>query len=438
MKTILLLGFFFGDVDYLINQLCRNFRIIMFKNEARTLKNNRVEVVEELINLKNNTIHFTLQEITWTFYEGLRQFESDVKKFKKKSHRINKKDYDIIYNLGFTLLNFANMFRRLVQKEKIDLVMVNSDYSAYRRTIVLEAKKHGIPTFNVEHGFFAMEPEPEAMQPEFLPSMPFVSDYINLDNEIERDIWQKHARVANLDGQMHFVVNGTPNIQPSKSEYSKLTARSLLKLDPQKFTITLAGSWSEARYPSYLFMEQIYQLKFYELFFRALSQFKFKEKVQVIIKFHPTYEQTFSEAKQALLKMVEKYPIKPSRITYDNLSPVLAATDLIVCPNRSSILWEGFLHKIPGILFYLSNFKNVMFKKEKLNESNILFRKGCLKYVFTQDELLEAVEYFFDQENYRKYLKTNLDICSEKNISNQGVKQKIENINTWLCEFLQV
>lgn len=438
MKTIFVLGLFPDRNKTLMKHLCQNFRVITVRDHFYEVPPGfRPEIAEDIIGYDDS--QFPHDTFSWEMYQGLKFTEKQLPKLVdcEDNTLLEKKEIVNIHEYGFKAFRLAYIFLKLAEKTRIDMVIVNADYSVFRRPAVIEAKRLGIPTLDIEHGFYAAMPETRALKSKSsMQGLFFVSDYINLDNQIEKEIWKEYYTTAGIEHVKDFLTHGTPNDVTNNYSLTKEAAADALKIDKEKFTITVAGTWLEARIPSSLFVGQLEDAEYYKTVFRALRQILDRKDIQIIVKLHPAFEKQryFPEATNFFSKLSERTDVEVTLVTCDRLSEVIAVSDLIICPNPSSLLWECFLSYVPGLILPLPSIFDLKYDRKKLNSSNILTRNGCIRYVFDESDLTEAIQHFMEPSNYKIYKRKNEEIRKQKNIKLRTVDEKCQNICDWIKE----
>lgn len=440
-KTIFSVGLFPGLNQQLMQHLCQEFRVITFQGHAfEPAPGVKPEIVEDI--LGEDELRLDYEEAFWEMGQFLEFTKSEIEKLFPDSSKppLGRREYKGFHASCVSAFVLAQLFRKLAEKVKIDMVVSNADYSGLRRPVIIEAKKLGIPTFNIEHGFFAACPAPSALKSKSAYSSCFaISDYVNLDNNLEKEYWEAQYSYGDVGDSVNFVVNGTPNDLSFDPAISKTEALRSLDLKDEQFTVTVASTWIEAHRPSNIIAGQVDHAEFFKTTLRALAELrKSNEKIQVIIKLHPAFARNpvWSDTVSYLERFAESIGLRIDLIAYAKLSEVIAASDLMICPHTSSLLWEFFLGDKPGIVLPLSSCYKDKYDIGKLNDSNILFREKCMKYVFDQDELVAAIHYYMNGKNHSQYIEAAHAIRKENDIQLLTVDEKCQNICRWIEEFL--
>ncbi|MCH7678253.1 CDP-glycerol glycerophosphotransferase family protein [candidate division KSB1 bacterium] len=439
-KTIFAVGLFPDKNKNFLRNLCKRFRVIMLRGQCFDPGGKySPEAVEDLLPEEDQQLKS--QEFNWELYRCMKFTEQQLKILLGGSDQsqLTKEEYERLFRTTSTASLMAHVFKKLTERIKIDMVVSNADYSVFRRPIVLEAKKMGIPTLNIEHGFFATTIEPSALiDKNRMPSLIFFSDFVNLDNQIEKEIWEKYYKLSSAGRHIQFLTLGTPNDESYDRDIAKIDAIKFLGLKQKKFTIMVASTWIEARNAAAPITGQIEHVEYFNRTLECLRNLQQEQAIQVILKLHPAYstKQVFKDAKLYLQRYAESIGLKVGLITCKHISKVIAASDLIISPHMSSILWEGVMAGIPGLLFPIPSFYFKTYRKDKLNESNILCRRGILRFVFNGQELMKEISYYLDSKNYTKFKRDVVKLCADKQISFEPVEEKSRRICDWIEKFL--
>lgn len=306
-----------------------------------------------------------------------------------------------VNNLSSKLLSVYFMtwqFRILTERRKIDMVIVSAEYSCFSRAIVIEAKRKKIITVNIEHGYFGMLPYPDICKSTHPISTNFISDYVILDNNLEGDIMGKYLfRSGNISNTKLLPV-GTPLDGKQNVLIGKKHARKSLHIDPDKFTVTLIGSWVELRSPGDTFQGQIDEAAFLEFTFHTLKDFVKTGKLQVIVKLHPTIA-LFGEDSiyQYIENIAKKYSTESIFVTTEYKEEVIEASDVMVSSSFSSLVWEAMIKDKPVAIQPPLSFINSC-DVTQLNEQTELCKAGLLEFIFNETELRCFIEKYMKPE----------------------------------------
>jgi hypothetical protein len=438
MNSIFVVGIFTDRNRAFFELLCENFRVFAFKSHTRCFSGLNFSFAEDVV----GEVPFPYADFAWELRETADETERLLAQLlagDEKTSELSQDEFSELHNIAFNVYSSALLFSHLADKVKIDIVVVNADYSASRRPVVIEAKGRGIPVLDIEHGFFAMQPEPSVLNEDFLPVTANISDYVNLDNVLEVDIWQQYYALTELKSATHFIANGTPNDISYNPNLSREDALATLGLAPGKFILTLVGSWIEARIPSYLFNAQIEQVEFYKFVFQSLRDYPRKDNLQLVVKLHPAFghQQVMNDVRGYLQNIAEQCGLKDVLIKLDHLSEILSASDLIICTSRTSVLWESFLASVPALIYPAQSVVKRVFKPGQMNQSNTLFRSGVMQYITEPAELRERIDHYSLTENKQAYRELAQDVCDKFEIKPLTAAEKSQNLCKWIREYLE-
>ncbi|MCG8605215.1 hypothetical protein MJD09_09480, partial [bacterium] len=440
MKSVLVVGLFPEKSSVFLSQLSRHFRVIMFRQQYfSTPDTGSVEFAEDLVD--NSEVDFPWPEFCWELHRCTDATERQIAKhFPQAMHSsLNAREFEKLYNLACQTFYVGRYLCKLHEKVDLDLVIVNADCSATRRVLVIEAKKLGIPTLNVEHGYnHAVMPNVKTLATDFIPTPMFISDFVNFDNALEQQKWEEFFDFFGIAERARFVANGTPNDITINQNIAKGDARELLGLDQSSFTVTIIGTWNEARDSSIVLKSLLQEVQFYESTLTVLADIAREDSVQILIKLHPAYARKpiFVDTSRCLKKLSERLAVEIKLITTELLSEVISASDLVISPTDSSVIWESFLALTPGIIYPATQFLTTFFDKRKLKESSELASQGCLKYVFDQAELKSAIHHFKRSENRARFEEAARNIRARYELENLSPEEKSARICSWIKETL--
>jgi GT2 family glycosyltransferase/Flp pilus assembly protein TadD/2-polyprenyl-3-methyl-5-hydroxy-6-metoxy-1,4-benzoquinol methylase len=439
VKTVMAVGLFPDRNRAFLTQLARRFRVIMLRGEAGWgLAGMPIDVAEDIIGPEG--LGLTADELSAETQKSLAFLESELAQLSPTEVHspVSRDDAAAFQQLAHYALYVTHMVRRVAERVPVDMLITNADYSRTRRPAVLEARRLGIPTLCIEHGFFVL-PEPHAFKPDFVPVFPFVSDYVNVDNRIETGIFESYYRTAGATTAVKLLAHGTPNDISYDPRLTREAAIDTLGLDRSKRTITLVGSWLFAILPSVIFQEIVEEGEFYEAAMKAVASLPDPARYQLVVKLHPAVcnPPILQDTRNYLQKLASRAGISRCLITHNHLSEVLSASDLIVAPNYTSVLWEGFLAGVPGIVYPSAASLETTFIKERLNDSNALFRSGCLRHVFSPEELADSIPLLTDAAHQKELAAAGRKLRHKYEIRVETAEEKSKRICSWISHLLK-
>lgn len=421
-----------------LTHLCRNFRVIAFQGFISEMQKLGVQhlplkALEELVPPVN--LQIPEDEVTWELYRYWQYVDARLSGLLPEGSDplLRREDFSSTFEIARGIAYRTSAFRKLAARVKIDLLVVNSDWIHGKRCLVVEAKRLGIPTLNIEHAFYGWLPEPEAYR--FRPPLRFLSDYVNLDNELDKEIVEKYYKAAGYERKITFLANGTPTdadydiICTSTSETLDLSS-----FERDRFTITLVGMWIPMFRVSAAFQAQIEVAETYKAILASLAAFSEEERPQVVVKLHPKSSLTnsFADEKRFLQWLSDELGVRIALITTQHLPEILARSDLAVFPGFTSAVWDAFMASVPGIVYLPPSYLAHTFYKEKLNNSNLLCRSRCLRYVFSPHEFIDTVRFYMDSDNHTQCRRAMEQIRAQKGIDHCSVDEKSERICNWI------
>jgi len=302
VKNIFVTGLFGIRHSELLSELCQRYNVITYKNENFG-NNTRISFIEDVVNININTI---LPEYSDNVYRLLRFTENNLQKIleTKTVEPLEKQDVKHISETVFRIFVKLEMFKEYIKENKIDLFITSADYSGERAPFVLEAKKNGIPTLNISHGY---------------------------DSNIrpDKEIWK-----------------------PGKFPYPNFnSACDVLGINKNKIVITYCWSWCEVILPSKVQFDFMEQAEHNKQILLKIFQLPNISEVELIFKMHPIFDQfsdTYIGIQNYVKKLASKNNINQNMVfTIDKNPEVLAVTDLLVSPHFSSIIWEALIAGVP-------------------------------------------------------------------------------------------
>lgn len=428
MKTIFVAGLFPDRNRTFLQHLASRFRVIMSRSsDGWAAGRFSVEFLEDLVPGIDEGAHQA--EFVESFVDLL-QFSSVIQPESglERPDGWDPESYAHIQGLTYRLSRNAALMRRLHERVPVDLVIVNADYSAYSRPYVLEARRLGIRTMSIEHGYFNAFPEPSGFRTPLASTtvFRFISDFVNVDNALEVDLLEAHRQQLPDRQHVQIVPLGTPNDLSFNQRVGRQEAASTLNVQADCFTVSVIGSWQEGLLPSMAFRSQLDQLDFYETAFDELARLQAAHGIQVIVKHHPSLasNKALGETTEFLRCLAADKGLELACITHQGLEEVLAATDLFLSFSHSSVLWEGFLARKPSVVLPLKSHLATLFRAEGLSTSNLLFREGLVRHVFDAAALREALLDFLDPDHYAGVVSRIEALTHEHRLSYRSAAEK--------------
>ena len=225
----------------------------------------------------------------------------------------------------------------------IDMVISGADYGSHARVIARTARQMGIPTLNLEHGFFFNQIRWEFCVVTRHMPMFFASEYVNLDSPLEVELFEE--LLANFPDQgTKFLGLGTPVDTVVGQSITQEVARQKLGLPANCKVVTLVCRWIEAHSISSLVKGQANTIDVFENLFRTLAEDEFHHDLQLLIKLHPAEARpdVMPGVQSCLENMARRFGLPAPLVYGDQLPEVISAADVITSIGFSSVLFDAF------------------------------------------------------------------------------------------------
>lgn len=325
-------------------------------------------------------------------------------------------------------------FRVFVQQHPVDLVISGSDYGSHARVIARVAREMGIPTLDLEHGFFFNHITPEYTRTYGKLPLFFTSEYVNLDNALETELFIKD--LANFPDQgTKFLSMGTPISTVASDCLPRDEAVAALGRDGDKIQILLAGSWNEARSVQKLVRGQVEMIDAYEDLFRSLANRELGQRVQLTIKLHPAdvRPDVLPGVKAGLEKMAERCGLPNLLVKSDMLPEVLGAADIVLAMGYSSVLYDAFLLGKPSVVVFPPFL--VYSEKEGWETGGSLPQKAGVCIAATDGkDTWDKVEAWLEPQRQEKFRRDHTAFSEKYGLHYRAVDEKCAAIMAWIEE----
>ncbi len=441
-RHIFAVGLFPSANKEFLRHLCQRFRVFTFEHHYFEPKQGPgPEIAENL--LSKDEIKPDNRTLVWATSELLRHAETTLESWLPGNGQLplQREEFEAVFPGCYAALCSLHVFKKIVAQYGVDMVVCNADYSGLRRPIIMEARKLGIPTLDIEHGFFGAAPTASALKSGMQPPSVFCSDFVNLDNELEKTCWQSLQDASHGKSNSQFLTLGTPNDHSFDANISRTEALQRLGLAPNRFTITVASTWMEAHIPAVVLEGQMQHVYFFKDVLRVLARLQPEHDLQIILKMHPAFTTGDRTAWEGALEFLQKYAeavnIDIALTASSALSEIIAASDLLIYPNASSLLWEYFIAGKPGIVYYTPVLYEDYYDAEKLNSSNALFRAGCARFAFDIEQLQERIEHYLQPDNYVAFEQKVAELRGKYNLQHRSLEEKCRNICKWIAKYLE-
>lgn len=248
-------------------------------------------------------------------------------------------------------------FLAFAQEHPVDMVISGSDFGSHSRVVARTARRLGIPTLDIEHGFFFSRLTGDYARVRGRMPPLFTSAFVNLDNELERQNLEHEQALFprhHADEDVRFLALGTPIDTVATQEMPRLEAIYALGLDPERIQVLIGGSWIEARSVQMLLGAQIDTMDLWEDLFRSLACTEFRHRLQLTIKLHPAdcRPDVLPGVTAALESLAHRYGLEPPLILSDALAEALSACDVLLTLSFTSILFDAFLMGKPAVVIF--------------------------------------------------------------------------------------
>jgi hypothetical protein len=323
-------------------------------------------------------------------------------------------------------------FRVFAQQHPVDLVVSGSDYASHSRVIALAARDMGLPTLNLEHGFFFNQIASEHRLPRGRMPLIFASEYVNLDNDLEKEWFeQERARFPHQD--LRFLSLGTPVDSVASQALSRSEATAALGLNPDKVQVMLAGSWLEARSAQALVAAQVDTVDLYENLFRSLAADDFRHRMQLTIKLHPADARpdVLPGVVAGLADLADDCGLVRPLILSDRLPEVLGAADVVLALGYSSVLYDAFLLGKPSVAV----FPRVLAHSDKpdwMTRSTAPQRAGVSVATTDGAEAWRLAQAWLEPERQRRFAADHLAFSDRYGLRQRTPTQKCDAVIGWI------
>ncbi len=334
------------------------------------------------------------------------------------------------------LLKMKAHFRQVNANCPIDMVISGADYGSHARVTVRTARKMGIPTLNLEHGFFFSQIRWEFSYVKGLLPMFFASQYANLDSPLEVKLFEE--LLENFPDQgTQFLGLGTPVDTIVGQGMTREEARRKLGLAENGKVVTLVCSWIESRSLKTLVTGQVNTIDLFEDLFRTLAESDFRHGLEFLIKLHPAEARpdVMPGIKACLENMARRFDLPVPRIYGDQLSEVLTAADIVTSVGFSSVLFDVFqMGKASVVLTppFLLPTKNPEWKKR----GNIPLAAGVMEVTSDADDLWRRLEAWLQPDRQKKLAADTARLQEKYDLHYRTVEEKSENIIAWIKKTL--
>ncbi len=323
-------------------------------------------------------------------------------------------------------------FKLVHAENPIDMVISGADYGSHARMMVRTARSLGIPTLNLEHGFFFNQIFWEFHREKGHMPMFFASQYANLDSPLEVELFEGvTANFPNLDTK--FLGLGTPVDTVVGQDFTREEARQKLGLSSDGKVVALVCGWIEARSLGSLVRGQIDNIDIFEELFRTLAAGDFHQDLELLIKLHPAEArpQVMPGVKACLENLARRHGLPLPRVYGDQLSEVLSAADIITSIGFSSVLYDTFqLGKATVVLTppFLVPSDNPQWRRR----GNIPLAAGVMEVADDATDFWRRVEDWLKPDRQAKLSADIADLKEKYGLHFRTVEDKSAKIIEWI------
>lgn len=328
-------------------------------------------------------------------------------------------------------------FRNFVARHPVDLVISGSDYGSHSRIITLVARELGIPTLNLEHGFFFSRFDQDRVDARSVLPTVFVSDFVNLDNELEKEGFAREAAARPVPAST-FLALGTPMRTVAATGPASDDAAAALGLEPSDRRVLVLGSWIESRSVNSVIQGQLDTMAAYEDLLASLAASEMGPQVQLLIKLHPVdaSPEVFPRVRAALLDMAAEHGLPRPEVFADRLPELLSAADVVVSMGFSSVLFEAFQLGKPAVvrvLPFLAPSRRSGWQKD----INVPLREGVMTAVESGSEVWDEVAACLQPRHRQELAAARERLCRTYGLDFPSVETKSARIIDWIEKLLE-
>lgn len=334
------------------------------------------------------------------------------------------------------LLKMEAHFKMVHAQCPIDLVISGADYGSHARVVARTARKLGIPTLNLEHGFFFSQTRGEFYNIERTIPMFFASQYANLDSAMEVELFEE-LLVKFPDQGTTFLDLGTPVDTIVGQGLTREEARRKLDIPNTKKVVALVCSWIESRSVNVLVTGQKNTIDMFEDLFRTLAADEFRHELELLIKLHPAEARpdVMPGVKACLEDMARRFGLPEPRIFGDQLPEVLTAADIVTSVGFSSVLFDVFQMGKASVVLVPAHLVHNRDPQWRLM-GNIPLAGGVMEVADDAADLWRRLADWLQPARQEKLAVDVANLTEKYNLKYRTVEQKSDNIIAWIKELL--
>ena len=333
------------------------------------------------------------------------------------------------------LLKTEAHFKMVHARCPIDMLISGADYGSHARVMARVARQLGIPTLNLEHGFFFNQIRWEFYRVKRHMPMFFASEYVNLDSSMEVELFEE--LLANFPDQgTKFLGLGTPVDTVVGQGFTSEEARQKLGISSTSKVVTLVCRWIESHSISCLIRGQVNTIDIFEDIFRSLAADDFHHDLELLIKLHPAEARpdVMPGVKACLENMARKFGLPEPRVFGDQLPEVMTAADVVTSIGFSSVLFDAFqMGKATVVL--TPPFLVPSKKTEWRTRGNIPLAAGVMEIANDGPDLWHKVAAWLEPGRQEKLAHDVAGLKDKYGLHYRSVEEKCENIVKWIKDF---
>ena len=327
-------------------------------------------------------------------------------------------------------------FRLFAQEHRPAMVISGSDFSSHSRVVARTARSLGIPTLDIEHGFFFSRPAGDWCRVRGRMPLMFTSEYVNLDNALEVELLE-HEQASFLPGdparRVTFLGLGTPVDTVARQSLPREQALAALGLDPARLQVLLGGSWIEARSVQKLLGAQVDVMDLYEDLFATLAASDLRHRMQLTIKLHPADERpdVLPGVTAALTALADRCGLACPLILHDRLAEAMGACDILLATSFSSVLYDAFLMGKPSLVVFP---RYLVFSDDEhwRTDSTLPLRAGVCEAATDGADAWRRVEAWLDPARRERFARDHEAFSRRYGLVDRPVQEKCDAIAAWI------
>lgn len=336
--------------------------------------------------------------------------------------------------VGLTLSQ-AQQRRRLadyIKKHDIKLAVLHGDYLAKNRPLLYATKDTQITSLNLEKTYHFVVPELSYFKPSARRHVYLSSDFMVVDSELEQAHMQRNNLTMNYVPQGEFLALGSPNnssLYTTESEKVEVNVREVNDGAGERLTLAILIPWNEGKTPSRVLKTQIDEAEAIESLFSELSQRAMQDKVFIILKLHPMFQNRgVAQAVQGFYEALLAQYHLAGEVRVSLLCESMHQADIIICQRFTPLLWDAIRLGKLAIVWQHDDYLAQLMPTVKLEDSNELFRQGMLSLVTSVTEIVETVNHYEERimqfSARRKLFMKSYQFYTED--------EKVHNIVAWI------